>query len=260
MWLARCFSVVALVCAVDPSCYAAANEEKAEGKPLAIKVRAVDMLGTPIAGHLIEVWQSGGEGGPWTTVRRRSVDGGKEVRTADDGWASLSFVLPSNPPTYHGPRTGFCLTAQAKGFLVTRGGRIDPAASDHFEIVFTLRRLVSVEGHVVDQQGRPVADATVFHTGNATPRTEVKTDAQGHFRLDGLPEGKPPIFVTHPAYHFHGRLVDASAKSREAEPTIELLATSQTPAPLRDACRHCDRTRKNSQWLAGSSGRFGKRR
>ena len=74
---------------------------------------------------------------------------------------------------------------------------------------------MSVEGHVVDQQGRPVADATVFHTGNATPRTEVKTDAQGHFRLDGLPEGKPPIFVTHPAYHFHGQLVDASAKSRE---------------------------------------------
>ena len=171
--------------------------------------------------------------GPIGSTRRKSVNDGKEVRTADDGWASLSFVLPPDPPTRRGPRIGFCLTAQAKGFLVTRCGRIDPAASDHYEVVFTLRRLVSVEGRVVDQQGRPVAGAAVFHTGNATPRTEVKTDAQGHFRLDGLPEGKPPIFVTHPAYHFHGQLVDTSAKSREATPTIKLLPADQTPAALR---------------------------
>ena len=166
-------------------------------------------------------------------TRRKSVNDGKEVRTADDGWASLAFVLPPDSPTRRGPRIGFCLTAQAKDFLVARCGRIDPVASDHYEVVFTLRRLVSVEGHVVDQQGRPVAGATVFHTGNATPRTEVKTDAQGHFRLEGLPEGKPPIFVTHPAYHFHGQLVDTSAKSREPTPTIKLLPADQTPPPLR---------------------------
>ena len=208
-----CPSIALLLCLICCFGHAAKSDAKLpKGKSLRIRVRAVDTLGKPIAGVLIETWQSGGDGGPYWVTRRKSVNDGKEVHTADDGWASLAFTLPADPPTRRGPPIGFCMTAQANGFLVTRCGRIDPVASDHYEIVFTLRRLVSVEGRVVDQQGRPVAGAAVFHTGNATPRTEVKTDAQGHFRLDGLPEGKPPIFVTHPAYHFHGQLVDADLR------------------------------------------------
>ena len=46
-----------------------------------------------------------------------------------------------------------------------------------------------------------------------------------------MPEGKPPIFVSHPAYHFYGQLVDTSAKPQELE--LRLLAADQTPAPLR---------------------------
>jgi hypothetical protein len=212
--------------------YAAGNEAKPPpGKLLRLKVRVVDTLGSPIARARIEFWQSGGEGRAWWTARRIAVNDGKAVHTGEDGWAAASFSLVPNPATYRGPRVGFCLTAQAKDFLVTRSGRVDPWSSDHFEVMLTLRRLVGVEGHVVDQQGRPVADATVFHTGNATPRTAVKTDAHGHFRVEGLPEGKSPLFVTHPAYHFHGQLVDASAKSPERE--LKLLAAGQTAAPLR---------------------------
>jgi hypothetical protein len=194
-------------------------------------VRAVDTLTKPIAGALIKAWQTGGEGRPWWTVQRKPVDGGKEVRTTDDGWASIALAIEPIPSTYRGPRPGFCLTAQAKDYLVTRSGRIDPMASDRFEVVLTLRSLATVEGRLVDQQGRPVADATVFHTGNAAPRMETKADAQGHFRLDGMPEGKPPVFVSHPRYRFFGQLVDMSAKPREL--TLELLAANQTPAPLR---------------------------
>jgi len=204
-----------------------------KAKLIQIKVRAVDTLGKPIAGALIEVWQSGDEGWSWWTARRISVNNGKEVHAGDDGSAAVSFSMAVKAGTNRTPHSSFCLTAQAKGYLVTRTGAIDPAPSDNFEVTLTLRRLVSVEGHVVDHQGRPVADATVFHTGNGTPRTEVKTDAQGHFRLDGFPEGKSPIFVAHPAYHFHGQLVDGSAESQKPQPAIKLLPADREPAPLR---------------------------
>ena len=203
-----------------------------QGQRLQVKVRTVDGRGRPIAGALIETWQEG-EGESWQVARRRPVNDGKEVRTGADGWASLAFVLPAAPPDRRGPRPAFCLTAQARGFLTGRRGRIGPAARDRFEIVFTLRRLVSVEGQVIDRQGRPVAGATVFHTGNAVRRGETKTDREGRFRLGGLTEGTPPIFVAHPGYHFHGQLVDAPAEGGGGAPAIRLLALGETPPPLR---------------------------
>lgn len=204
-----------------------------EAKPLAdkllhVRVRAVDTRGKPLAGALIETWQSGGEGRSWWTARRLTTNGGQEVRTGPDGWATISFSMAAKPGNSNTPRSAFCLTAQAKNYLVTRSGGINPAQSGHFEVIFTLRRLVSAAGRVLDQQGRPVAGATVFHTGGATPRTEVKADAAGHFRIEGVPEGKSPIFVTQPGYHFCGQLIDTSAGARE----LRLLAADQTPAPL----------------------------
>ena len=229
-----CPSAVLLLDVLCCLAFAAGNETKPpEGKLLHVKVRTVDTLGKPIPGALIEVWQEGGEGRAWWTAKRKSVTDGKEVRTANDGRAAVSFSMAIKEATNRTPHSSFCLTAQAKDYLVARSGAIDPRPSDHFDVVLTLQRLASVKGSVVDQQGRPVADATVFHTGNATPRTEVKTDGQGRFRLEGLPEGKSPIFVEHPAYHFHGELVDTSAKSLEPKPTIKLQAANQVPAPLR---------------------------
>ena len=73
-----------------------------------------------------------------------------------------------------------------------------------------------------------MAGATVFHTGNAAPRTETTTDADGRFRIAGLVEGQSPLFVAHPAYHFHGQLIDTASKSHE----LKLLVRDQRPAPL----------------------------
>ncbi len=249
--LATRVSAVLLLGLSCGSAYAVGNQAKPPGgKLLHVKVRTVDNLATPIAGALIRLWQSGGEGRPWWVTKRLSVNGQKDIHTAKDGSAAISFSLAPNPASYQGPRVGFCLTAQAPKHLPVRTGRIDPVPHDHFEIMLTLRRLVSVERRVVDSQGRPVVGATVFHTGNAAPgtvaifsaggrknetvpldATEVKTDAQGHFRLDGLPEGKSPVFVTHPGYHFFGQLVDTAPKSQQWE--FKLLAADQTPPPLR---------------------------
>jgi hypothetical protein len=252
-----CFSAVVLsgfLCCFDFTFAADAKKKPPEAKNIQVKVRAIDTSGKPIAGALAEIWQSGLEGRPWWTARRRPVNGGKEARTGADGWTTASFILTPDSPDHIGPRTAFCLTVRAEGRLTTRSGIIDPASGDHFEAVLTMRRLAAVEGRVVDPQGRPVADAVVFHTGNALPRVETKTDAQGRFRLDGLPEGTPPIFVSHPAYHFHGQLVDITplpiageglgARGADAATQVALTLTlsqrergpniaGETPPPMR---------------------------
>ena len=248
--LATCLSAVLLFGLSCGSAYATGNQAKPPGgKLLHVKVRTVDTAGKPIAGALVETWQNGGERLDWWNAKRISVGVGKEVRTGKDGSVEIAFSLAAKPSTSWTPESAFCLTAQASGYLVTRSGAINSRASDHFEVVLTLRRLVSVEGRVIDQQGQPVAGALVFHTGNAAPgtvpifaagrrkngtvplyATDVKTDAQGHFRLEGLPEGKSPVFVTQPGYHFHGQLIDSAARRPS---TIRLLTADQSPPPLR---------------------------
>ena len=53
----------------------------------------------------------------------------------------------------------------------------------------TLLRLRTVAGQVTDQDGNPLADVTVFQSGNGSPPTETSTASDGSFSLDGVPEG-----------------------------------------------------------------------
>ncbi len=216
-----------VVCVALASGRAAENQATPDEKPLEFKVRTIDAAGQPIAAALIEVWQVGGEAMP-PRPRRVAANEGHEIRTGADGWAAIAFATPVKEATSRALATYICITAQAPSYLITRNDPINATQGEQFEIVLTLRRLVTVEGRVVDQQGKPVAGATVFHTGNATPRTEATSDSDGRFRLAGLVEGKSPVFAEHPDFHFHGKLLDTSAKLHE----LKLLGKDQTPSPL----------------------------
>ncbi len=199
-------------------------------KRIDLEVRVVEPSGKPIANAAVRFWKRP-ETKPWEWPIRYDtvlIAGQKEIRTGDDGKAIFSISAPNMNATDWKPPSRFAITASAENHLEGRSGPIESSESDRFELTFTLRRLMDIEGRVIDQQGRPVADATVFHTGNALPRMEVNTDAQGRFRLGGLPEGKTPVFVRHPDYHFFGQLVDTSSIS----PEFKLLGKEQTPAPL----------------------------
>lgn len=65
----------------------------------------------------------------------------------------------------------------------------------------------TIEGRVVDSAGHPVADVTVFNSGDTSARVETKTNPTGRFHLDGLPEGQCFWFAEHPAYRFTGGLL-----------------------------------------------------
>ena len=50
---------------------------------------------------------------------------------------------------------------------------------------FGTRVPAPVRGWVFDRQGRPVAGAQVFQSGDGPERTKTETDAEGKFALEG---------------------------------------------------------------------------
>ncbi len=95
-----------------------------------------------------------------------------------------------------------------------------------------LHRLRTVAGIVHDRQGKPVAGAVVFQSGDGPMRTRALTDAQGRFRLPGLIEGTAILFARKAGFRFHGQPIDTEAgaadlvltRSDEASPALKSLA------------------------------------
>lgn len=81
-------------------------------------------------------------------------------------------------------------------------------------------------GAVVDQQKRPVTDATVSllrpHVdGNLY---QVRTDKEGRFVFNNIDEGAHVVIVTRPAYEAASRLVHATPSDSNAAPETFTLA------------------------------------
>lgn len=65
----------------------------------------------------------------------------------------------------------------------------------------------TVAGRVVDGEGRPVAGATVFQTGDSPARTSSETDAQGQFTLTGVASGSTFLFARATGFRFAGQVL-----------------------------------------------------
>jgi hypothetical protein len=207
------------------------DAKKLETKKIDFHVRVAEPSGKPVAGAVIQVWKR-------HDVKRMmgipdhgdpvSIGEEMSIRTDADGKANFSVSLTVMPSPFHMWRNSIHLVAAEPNHLVSRSGAIDSANFASLDATLILRRLMTIKDRVIDDQGQPVADATVFHTGNATPRVETITDAEGRFKLPGLPEGKLPVFVEHPKYHFHGQVVDTALAAQE----FKLLAIDKTPRPM----------------------------
>ena len=68
-------------------------------------------------------------------------------------------------------------------------------------------RLRSVAGRVVDAEGRAVAGAEVFQSGDGPKRTNDTTDADGRFKIPGVLDAPAFLFVKKAGYHFAGRRI-----------------------------------------------------
>jgi hypothetical protein len=129
--------------------------------------------GAPVAGAHVDISPLGSNG-----------DSGRAV-TDDTGHFSVSGLAPGS----------YDVVVNAPGFtqLVRRGPTVVPG--ERFSLEFQLTGTGTVEGHVRDTDGQPVAGARV--TGGtrwggwmgSTP-AETLTDAGGGYRLEGLATGR----------------------------------------------------------------------
>jgi hypothetical protein len=88
-----------------------------------------------------------------------------------------------------------------------------------------------VSGAVVDQQKRPLADATVsLLRPNIDGRlSQVRTDKAGRFLFDNVDQGAYVVIVTRPAYEADSRLVAAKPSAKAAPETFTLAPCKRCP-------------------------------
>ncbi len=137
--------------------------------------------GEPVAGQTVEVWF---KGGTWLPANPVVFQNGP-LRTAADG----SFQAPDN------------LLVGSPYRVAVRAPGIEPILSDWITIgekprvllPMVQRPLRTINGRVVDRQGKPVADIEVFQSGDGPERTATKSDADGRFALGGFRQG--PVFL-----------------------------------------------------------------
>jgi hypothetical protein len=104
-------------------------------------------------------------------------------------------------------------------------------------------RTRAVAGRVRDREGRPVAGATVFQSGDGPRRTRTTSDEQGRFRLDGVKVGKAFLFAEKDGFRFLGRPIDEKADA------IELVLT-RADEPSRETLKTLDPPRTHEEELA----------
>jgi Carboxypeptidase regulatory-like domain len=180
-----------------------------------ISGRLVDENARPVEGQVVEVWAKGN--GSWLAA---NLVGFKEgpLRTIADG----SFQTPAN--LQHGSAYRVAIRAEGK----------DPIFSDWITIqqkshtlpLLVQRPLRTIRGRVVDRQGKPVAGARVFQSGDGPERTETTTDADGHFSLGGFRQGPVFVLVRGGGFRLHGQLI----KATEVNLTAQLTRESEPPA------------------------------
>lgn len=88
----------------------------------------------------------------------------------------------------------------------------------------------SISGQVLDDAGKPVADATVFNSGDATQVVQTLTDKEGRFRLEGLLTGPAWIFVEHHDFRFFGTHVKGASEELSLQLTPRSAPALRRPA------------------------------
>jgi uncharacterized GH25 family protein len=159
---------------------------KVEAKMAPIKVKlepeqfvtvqgVVDRVGKPLAGARVRV--------------RRVFHGkdvqfpyGPEVTTAEDGSFKLSHLRKGEDVVLVADHEEHEDWGRTESSLLQLNGDVSAVAlslgpPDQ-----------SIAGVLVDQDGLPIPNATVSY--ESPPRRETKTDAQGKFKLEGLPRGR----------------------------------------------------------------------
>lgn len=141
--------------------------------------RVLSVAGDPLAGVTLNTHVS------VPTSRGGGVGSIRNVSTDAQGRYSITGIRPD--------ATIWISQPEKPGYKYLSGGEVRQQG-DAFEVSdIILAPLGSkVGGRVVDSDGKPVAGATVI-CPDGNPNAQVTTDAEGRFRLEGLPPGEVTI-------------------------------------------------------------------
>ncbi|HEV3339783.1 MAG TPA: carboxypeptidase-like regulatory domain-containing protein [Pirellulales bacterium] len=135
------------------------------------------------------------------------------------------------------------VVAESKGMLAGRSGWIEVGENAKVAVPdIVLKTLRAVSGKVVDRQGQPLADVTVFNSGDGHQRAEATTRPDGAFLLKGIPEGAVFLFAEKSGYRFTGVYLPAD----RSNPTLTLATVDETVEPLTTLPALCSDDEENA--------------
>ena len=179
---------------------------------VALRGRVLGPGGLPVAGARVTItFRTGDE--------QNGYGGGKEeeIRTGPDG----TFRTPDGVPRSDQYRAHVTAPGMEPGVSGWAKGVDLPDV-----ILRRTERLRSVAGRVVDADGRAVAGAEVFQSGDGPRRTSDTTDTDGHFTIRGVFDAPAFVFVKKAGYRFAGRRIGAGD-----EPVTVVVSKVEGPAP-----------------------------
>ncbi|HVC95097.1 MAG TPA: carboxypeptidase-like regulatory domain-containing protein [Pirellulales bacterium] len=181
--------------------------------------RVVDLTGQPIEGARVEVWTQWRDDDVVIGEAPVLFTGHRELVTNNEG----RFETPR--PVGRGGE--YRVTVRADGYLPASSAWLQPGPGTVAELSeLQLRRLRTIEGHVVDHDGRPLAGVRVFQSGDGVEPTETVSGDDGGFTLSGVVQGPAFVFAECDGYRFFGQ---AAAQSAPTE--IVLAHHDQAVAP-----------------------------
>jgi protocatechuate 3,4-dioxygenase beta subunit len=130
------------------------------------------------------------------------------------------------------PEDGYNVVIEAAGFSKTDLPNVKGKSGETYDYgTVTLNGASrAISGRVVDPDGKPVADVTVFNSGDAPRIVTTLSGKDGRFRLDGLLAGPVYVFAEHDQYRLAGAYV-----KRGANEAVLTLTPRAAPPPAPQA-------------------------
>ncbi|MGP0063644.1 MAG: carboxypeptidase regulatory-like domain-containing protein [Isosphaeraceae bacterium] len=204
------------------------------GLTLAAVGRVLGPGGTPVVGASVKVKARKNQpNGRFSFPQPIQFDDSLEIRTGPDGTFRVPKELDKRAKDFQ-------VEVTADGFLSRQSEWVPSSEGDRIAFPdVSLRRSPTfrfVSGRVVDREGKGVAGASVFQSGDGPRRTSATTDAQGGFRLAGMPNGDALVFAEKAGFRFGGSIVKPGDTridvrlARVAEPPLSM--PKSLPSPL----------------------------
>ncbi|MFL6197864.1 MAG: carboxypeptidase regulatory-like domain-containing protein [Thermoanaerobaculia bacterium] len=168
-----------------------------------LRGRVEDAAGEPVPGASVRLRPAPPPPGTVGVEVRRS-ENTADVEAGSDGSFAFAEVAPG----------AVALEASAEGFLPPEPVELQVPSDGEVRLV--LGRGAVVAGSITNATGEPVAGAQVRIGG-----TRSESDAEGRYRLAGIPPGPAPLAVSHPAYKPKGQPVDVQPGENRADVMLE---------------------------------------